>query len=230
MGLRDFVDHYVISLHPSAPKGGEIDPAAVPLESGAKFSALDIPPVDEARLAKAAGGDASFDKVFAAAQILPPAHGFTIEKVGEMLRHPKLAGMAKEARAAAILVALDAAGVKIESVITEAARKDNALDVFERVQHEHAVQLVSQKNDENAKLRAQIAANDQAAAKIAAELETWKKKKAAKEADLYDIVSHFTTANPITVTASAAELAGPEPERKPAAKVKVTDLSKTLEP
>ena len=56
MGLRDFVDHYVISLHPSAPKGGEIDPNKVPLESGGKVSDIDIPPLDEARMAKAVGG------------------------------------------------------------------------------------------------------------------------------------------------------------------------------
>ena len=226
MGLRDFVDRYIVSLHPSAPKGGEIDPNKIRLESGGKVSELDVPSLDEARLAKAVGGDVSFDKLFAAAQIPVPAHGFTIEKVGDMLRHPKLAGLAKEAKAAAILVALEAAGVTIESVITEAARKDKALDVFERVQHEHAVQLVQQKDDENKKLRAQIAANDKDAAEIAAQLEVWQKKKAAKEADLYEIVSHFTTANPITVEPPAEPAA---PEKAPAAKVKVTDLSKTLD-
>ena len=219
MGLRDFVDHYIVSLNPSAAKG------KVSLGSAGKVSELDVPPVDEARLAQAVGGDVSFDKVFAAAQIPVPAHGFTVEKVGEMLRHPKLAGMAKEAKAAAVLVALEASGAKIESVIAEAARKDKALDVFERVQREHAVQLVTQKDEENKKFRAQIAANDKAAAEIAAQLGVWQKKKAAKEADLYDIVSHFTTANPITVEQPAA----PEPEPAPAAKVKVTDLSKTLD-
>ena len=62
-----------------------------------------------------------------------------MEKVGEMLKNPKLAGMAKEAKAAAVLVALEASGVSIESVIAEAARKDKALAVFEKVQKEHAV-------------------------------------------------------------------------------------------
>jgi hypothetical protein len=224
MGLRDFVDHYVISLHPSAPKGGVIDPNKVPLESGGKVSDIDVPPVDEARMAKAVGGDASFDKVFAAAQIAVPAHGFTVEKVGDMLRNPKLSGMVKEAKAAAVLVALEAAGVSVESVITEAARKDKALAVFEKVQKEHAVALVSQKDEENKKLRAQIAANDRDAAQIAAQLDAWQKKKAAKEADLYDIVSHFTTANPISLEQPAQAA-----ERAPAAKVKVTDLSKTLD-
>ena len=227
MGLKDFVDRYIVSLGPSAPKGGEIDPAKVPLESGARVSALDVPPVDEARLAKAAGGDPSFDKVFAAAAIPVPPHGFTIEKVGEMLRHPKLAGMAKEAKAAAVLVAMEAAGVKVESVITEAVRKDKALDVFERVQHEHAVALVAQKDEENKKLRAQIAANDKSAADIAAQLENWKKKKAAKEADLYEAVSHFTTENPITVE-TLPQPAAPTQPAAPAVKVKVTDLSQDL--
>jgi len=226
MGLRDFVDRYVISLHPSAPKGGEIDPHQVPLESGGKVSDVEVPPVDEAGLAKAVGGDVPFDKVFQAAQIAAPAHGFTVEKVGEMLRNPKLAGMVKEAKAAAVLVALDAAGVKIEGVISEAAQKSHALDIFEKVQHEHAAQLVKQKDDENKKLRAQIAANDKAAAQISAQLDAWKKKKEAKEADLYEIVSHFTTANPITVSPPAA---APSAGEAPAAKVKVTDLSKTLD-
>jgi hypothetical protein len=226
MGFKDFVDRYIVSLGPSAPKGGEIDPSAVPLESGSRVSALDVPPVDEAKLAKAAGGDPSFDKVFAAAAIPAPAHGFTVEKVGAMLRHPKLAGMAKEAKAAAVLVAMEAAGVKVESVITEAARKDKALDVFERVQHEHAVALVRQKDEENAKLRAQIEANDKAAARIAADLESWQKKKALKEAELYEAVSHFTTANPISVSQPAQPVQAPP--AAPAVKVKVTDLSQDL--
>lgn len=236
MGLRDFVDRYVISLGPSAPKGGEIDPNAVPLESGARVSSIDVAPVDEGGLRKAAGGDPSFDKVFLAAQITRPAHGFTIEKVGEMLRHPRLAGMVKESKAAAVLVALESAGVKIESVMAEAARKDHALDIFEKVQLEHATRLVAQKDEENKKLRAQIAANDKAAADISTQLDAWKEKKAAREAELYEIVSHFTTANPISVSQpvppaqSCEPVQYQEPVIEPAAKVKVTDLSKTLEP
>ena len=75
-------------------------------------------------------------------------------------------------------------------------------------------QLVSQKDEENKKLKAQIAANDRDAAQISAQLDAWQKKKAAKEADLYDIVSHFTTANPITVEQPAQAAAEAQARRR----------------
>ena len=182
-------------------------------------------PVDEARLRGVCGGDVTFDKIFEAAKIAAPAHGFTVGKVSEMLNHPKLAGLAKEAKAAAILVALEAQGVKIEAVLAEAINKDRALDVFDKVQRQHAAQFAQQKEGENQKLTAQIEANDRAVADLQAKIEAWARKKALKEQEFYDIVGHFTTDNPVTLSAARP---APQDPPQPGPKVKVTDLTQSF--
>ena len=218
MGLRDFVDRYIVSVPGSAPKPeGEFDTAQVPLEATTKMSSITVE-VEESGV-KAAVTDASFDKIFEAARITVPAHKFTVEKVGDMLNHPKLKALPVEGKAAAVLVALEAQGVKIESVIEEAARKDKALDIFEKVRRDRFRQFAAQKEGENRKLAAQMEANMKAVSAMEADVEEWVAKKAAKENELFDVIELFTTDNPVSLAAP-----------RPSASVKVTDLTQSLTP
>ena len=50
----------------------------------------------------------SFAEVYHAAEIAPPAHGYTIEKVSAMLQSEHLRGLSAEVRRSWILVALEA--------------------------------------------------------------------------------------------------------------------------
>ena len=73
----------------------------------------------------------TFAQIFEAAGIVAPQHGFTINKVGDMLGSERLRAMTPENKAAAVLVAIEAGGVKLEEVLRDAIARDKALDSFE---------------------------------------------------------------------------------------------------
>ena len=77
---------------------------------------------------------AGFDEIYQAAEIQPPAHGYTIMKIADMLHSERIRTLPAEVKKSSVLLALDAAGVKIEEVIEDAVKRDRALDGFERVQ------------------------------------------------------------------------------------------------
>lgn len=235
MGLKDFVDRYIVSLpstRPAAPASGEIDPAAVPVEATQRFADI-RPQVDEKALravpqeAAGQGADIPLEKVFEAARIPKPPQGFSIEKVGEMLANPKLAGLAPEARAAAVLVALEASGAAVQGVIEDAVHKDRALDVFEKVQREHVEAFRAQKEEENRRLLDTVEKNKAAVEERQRRLDAWLEKKAKKELELHAIVGQFASQNPITVPRPAQpppDAPPPQPSARPGT-VKITDLT-----
>ena len=77
---------------------------------------------------------ASFDEIYSAAEIHPPQHGYTIYKIADMLQSEHIRNLPAEVKRSSILLALDAAGVKLQDIIEDAVRRDRALDTFERVQ------------------------------------------------------------------------------------------------
>src|SRR5262245_14405522 len=72
-----------------------------------------------------------FGVVYREAGIETPAHGYGIDKVAEMLANPRLASLAREVRATAMLTTLEAAGVAARDVVQDNIRRDRALDAFE---------------------------------------------------------------------------------------------------
>lgn len=231
MGFRDWVGRYIISIGPPKqdPPLEEVDLADVSLQAKTKLEGIPVQ-LDESGLKSVPGFDVAFEKVFEAAKIPAPAHPFTLEKISDMLQHPKLAQLTREGKAAAVLVALDSQGVKIESIIEEAVKKDKALDVFEKVQRDHLKQSIQAKEEENQRLAEEIEAitrekqglienNKKAMVELQAKVTSWVEKKILKEKEIYDIVQHFTTENPVTV----------QETQLPPTKVKVTDLTQSYE-
>jgi hypothetical protein len=148
--------------------------------------------------------------VYDSAKIAVPPHGYTVLKVGEMLQSEHLSGLPAEVRRKSVLVALDAAGVKIDDIVQDAVRRDRALDTYERVLQQHVDQLAATTAAENrqleeeiarrvAELRAQIDENTRRLAADQAELQAWRSRKHQEEALIADTVSHFVSENPITI-------------------------------
>ena len=175
--------------------------------SAAATSAAAAPP--------AAGKTMSFNEIYAAAEIAPPAHGYTILKVAEMLDNPHIKELPSEVKRSSVLVALDAAGVKVQEVVEDAVRRDKALDAFERVQQKQIEDLEAAKLEENRKLqteldkltadyKAKIQANNDSVAARKESFYGWRLEKQKMEQKISDAVSHFVTENPITTTASSA--------------------------
>jgi hypothetical protein len=179
------------------------------------FDAEPPKPVEHSKLA---ADIADFSLVYAEAGIELPLHGYGIDKVGEMLENKRLATMAREVKATAVLAALEAAGVELKDVIQDAVRRDKSLDAFLsgksgevqelRKRSEARIQAVREeieaflrtKNTEIESLKDAVESASQALAKL-------DEKKRREEERLFAILGHFVEAatNPITRSAAASE-------------------------
>ncbi len=157
----------------------------------------------------------SFDEIYKAAEIQPPAHGYTIYKVAEMLQSELIRNLPVDVKRSSVLLALDAAGVKVEDVIQDAVRRDRALDTYERVQQKAFEQLQESKFKENtdiqadidryvAQQKARMDANNDAVAREKERLYGWRLNKQQEEQKIADAVAYFVTENPITTSQTAA--------------------------
>ena len=71
-----------------------------------------------------------FSEVYREARIDAPSHGYGIDKVESMLNHPRLVAIRPEQRSAAVLAALEAAGVEFTDILRDAASRDHAIERF----------------------------------------------------------------------------------------------------
>jgi hypothetical protein len=166
----------------------------------------------------------SFEEIYAAAEI--PATAYNIMKVAEMLQSPHLKDLPADVKRSSVLVALDAAGVKLQSVIEDAVRRDRALDTFESVQLRSVEDLEAAKGKENQQIQAEmerlvaehqarIQANRESTTKARERFEAWQKKKQEEEQRISDAVAPFVTENPVSTTRSpTAAAASPTPSAK----------------
>ncbi len=155
----------------------------------------------------------SFQEIYAAAEIVAPSHGYTVLKVADMLENPHIKELPAEVKRSSVLVALDAASVKVQEVVEDAVRRDKALDAFERIQQKQIEELEAAKLEENRKLQTEIdkltaeyktriQANNDSVAQRKESFYSWRLDKQKLEQRIADTVSHFVTENPITTSAS----------------------------
>jgi hypothetical protein len=166
----------------------------------------------------------SFAEIYQAAEIHPPAHGFTIDKVGDMLRSEHIRALPRDVKRSSVLVALEAVGAPIQDVIQDAMKRDQALDTFESVQEKSLNQLEARKLQENQQIQAEIdrvlaehrsriQANNDEVAREKERFFAWRLKKQEEEQKIADAVSYFVADNPITAGGHAAAPAtAPKPE------------------
>jgi len=221
---------YNLFVSVDSPPGDSEQPAApdaAPKPSAAQMVAeiaASIP--KESTFTAPLSGPAAFDDIYKAAEIQPPPHGFTIQKVAGMLQSEHLKGLSPEVKRSSILVALEAAGGKIEDIIQDAVRRDRALDSYERVLQKSLTDVQAKKSDENRQIeaemnkmladyRARIQANNDAIAKETERFSAWQGRKQQEERNIAEAVSYFVTENPITVGGAAA--APPADPKKPGA-------------
>jgi len=162
---------------------------------------------------------AEFQEIYTAAHIGTPSHGYTVLKVADMLKSEHIQALPADVKRKSILVALDAAGVKINEIIEDAVQRDRALDAFERVLQKHLQDLQAAKETENkrleeeinkrlAELRAQIDENNKELTREQDNLLNWRSKKRQEEERIAEAVSHFVSENPITTANTSAEKKG----------------------
>jgi hypothetical protein len=169
-----------------------------------------------------------FAAVYKEAGIEPPAHGYGIEKVAEMLEGKRLAPLAREVKATAVMAAIEAAGAPIRDAIQDAVLRDKALDAFE-VAKERELQETRAKNQ--ARIQELTSEMEGLLKKINAEIERLKQegetaaqafaalqvRKRREEERLRDVVAHFIEGadNPITTSPLRGVSPPPPPAPKP---------------
>ena len=89
------------------------------------------------------------EDVYRAAGMTNPQKRYSIHKVVEMLNSEHLGGLSKEMRRAAVLMALDAAGISIEDVQRDAKARQDVLDRYEAEQKEQVEAEWARKAQEN---------------------------------------------------------------------------------
>jgi hypothetical protein len=194
---------------PKAPP--QSDPAAA---IAAIAASVQVSPQVQSKFEQSAASPAptTFADIYRTAEIPQPGHGYSVLKVADMLSSEHIRSLPAEVKRSSILVALDAAGVKIQEVIEDAVRRDKALDAFERVQAKQLETFALSKEDENRKLQAEIdklvaehkariEANNDQVAKQKESFAGWRLQKQLEEQKIADAVSYFVTENPITTTA-----------------------------
>jgi hypothetical protein len=208
--------NYFVSVDPGSPEGETTEEAGAPEANAARTVAEIAASVAPAPSFQQPITDpSSFAQIYEAAEVRTPPHGFTIFKIADMLKSEHIRTLPVEIKRSSVLLALDAAGVKLQDVIEDAVRRDRALDTFELVQQRALDQLDARKADENRKLqqeadrvlnelRTKIQANNDEVAKERERMQTWRLQKQQEERRIADAVAPFVTENPISTGPAAA--------------------------
>ncbi len=130
--------------------GGHHPPAQVSPTEKVRGNAVGISPV------KSQGDLQSMDDIYRAAGIMNPRMGYSINKVVEMISSEHIRALPTEAKRAAVLMALDAAGVSMEEVLKDATLRQEALDQYEDDQRKYFEEYWERKIESNAQIQAEL--------------------------------------------------------------------------
>jgi hypothetical protein len=150
--------------------------------------------------------------VYESAKITTPPHGYTVLKVAEMLESEHIKTLPADVKRKSLLVALDAAGVRVDEIVEDAVRRDRALDTYERVLEKHLEGLRAHTAAENqtieeemarrlAELRARVDENRRKIEIEEREFLAWRSRKHQEEETIARAVGYFVSENPITMPA-----------------------------
>ncbi|HET7291126.1 MAG TPA: hypothetical protein VFM88_01750 [Vicinamibacteria bacterium] len=181
---------------------------------------FDGPPPKRVAQSAVPASVADFAAVYGEAGIELPVHGYGVDKVAEMLDSKRLASLNREVKAAAVMAALEAAGVAVRDVIQDAVLRDKALDAFEAAKEREAKE--ARQNNE-ARIQSLQQELDALLQKISAEIEGLKKasedaekafaalheRKLKEEERLHAIVAHFIEGADNPVTRASTTKPGP---------------------
>jgi Asp-tRNA(Asn)/Glu-tRNA(Gln) amidotransferase A subunit family amidase len=203
--------NYFVETNPGGAEPADLPPDAAPPPSP-RVTDLVADAEADVELAgpvPSAGADVDLHAVYESAQIPTPPHGYTVLKIAEMLESEHIRALPADVKKKSIMVALDAAGVKVTDIVEDAVHRDRALDTYERVllknleatraekERENA-QLEEEINKQVAELRRRMVENRAEIDREQTELEAWRARKRQEENRIADAVGHFVSPNPIT--------------------------------
>ncbi len=96
------------------------------------------------------------EDVYRAAGIMNPRMGYSITKVVEMLGNDHVRGLSNDAKRAAVLMALDAAGISMEEVLRDARQRQEALNAYEAGQRKQFEEYWARKDEMNTQIQLEL--------------------------------------------------------------------------
>jgi ClpP class serine protease len=87
---------------------------------------------------------------------MSPGSGYGIHKVVDMMNSDWLRDLAQDAKRASVLMALDAAGISADDLLTDATRRQNALTSYESSQVKQLEDFEERKAKENSKIEEEM--------------------------------------------------------------------------
>ena len=155
------------------------------------------------------------EDIYRTAGIVSPRKGYSVPKVVEMLNSEHIRGLSKETKRAALLMALDAAGITIEQVQRDGKARQNALDAYEVEQKKQAEAEWARKAEEiithiqrelesiKAHYTARISRNMEALARDKARFNSWVTTKEQESQSMAEAVE-LCLKTPVSEPASVA--------------------------
>jgi hypothetical protein len=207
---KSWYNYFIVTGDSPAGTG---EPAAPGQASPSRRVADLVPDADaDATFEPPVGTPTDLSEIYTSAQIVTPAHGYTVLKVAEMLQSEHIRELTADLKQRSVKVALEAAGVSVAEIVEDAVQRDRALDTYERVLQKHLEELRAQKEAENTQLEAEIAQRaaelrariDQNNAEVRREQDTlasWRVRKRREEDRIAEAIGHFVSPNPITTDA-----------------------------
>ena len=173
------------------------------------------------------------EEVYRAAGIMNAQKGYSIHKVVEMLNSGHIGGLSKEMRRAAVLMALDAAGISIEQVQRDAKTRQEALESYEAEQKRQAEAEWARKAEENVQIQeelervkarymARVSRNLDGMAREKATFDTWvtvKQREIESIAEVLDLCVKPEAVEPVSAPLAKAAVAGAQALRSVPPKV-----------
>ena len=195
----------------AAPVKEKIMPLAQPTqipEKPAPYVAREVPTFQVELL--------SMEDIYRTAGIVSPRKGYSITKIVEMLNSEHIRGLSKETKRAAILMALDGAGVTIEQVQRDARARQGALDAYENEQRKQTEAEWARKAEEithiqaelesiKAHYTARISRNMEALARDKARFNNWvttKEQESQSMAEAIDLCTKIPSSEPVATAPS----------------------------
>ncbi len=96
------------------------------------------------------------EDIYRAAGIMVPPKGYSIQKVVAMLTNEHMSGLPKDTKRAAVLMALDAAGVPLDQIEQDARARRSALDFHEAQQKKQVETEWARKAEEVVQIQAEL--------------------------------------------------------------------------
>jgi hypothetical protein len=96
------------------------------------------------------------EDIYRMSGIMNPRRGYSISKVVEMVHSEHIRGLSKEMKQAAVLMALDAAGISLDQVQQDAKARQDALDSYEAAQKKQVEAMWARKAEEVIQIQAEL--------------------------------------------------------------------------